>query len=476
MKLSSSTPARVLASTRAGVHEQSPKPMSPSRYPPSAATDWNWTLADDLAHRFGDSFYNFDEGQLRHNCDEALRAFRTVYPRTQVAYSYKANHLPAVCRTVTDAGLFADVASELDLWLARRLGVPGERTVYTGTTRSADSLTAALATGCRVNLDSLREVRLLLEARDRLPPGVHPIGLRCALSYEEVPVQRLGMDPTGEEFAAAVEAIRASTTLRLAGLHGHTPGPSVAAFAARASQLIAIANRWIPDDLDYLDVGGGFYGGVPAWSPEVDGPPPRFADYAEAIHEPLLAAFGRGTDGPLVIVEPGTSLVANAFTYVTRVLAVKRVGRRRVVMVDGSLLDTSPNSRRVDFPVSMLRSVGNSLDEAGRTGGSGRTGEAVRTCRGAVPTGDADPRHESLAAEGFDVAGSTLIEAEYMALDVAGPVSEGDFLVFANVGAYSISMGTEFLRPRVAVVQNREGDWRAVRQAGTPREVFPEIG
>lgn len=63
-----------------------------------------------------------------------------------------------------------------------------------------------------------------------------------------------------------------------------------------------------------------------------------------------------------------------------------------------------------------------------------------------------------------------------MALNVAGPVSEGDFLVFANVGAYSISMGTEFLRPRVAVLQNREGDWRAVRQAGTPREVFPEIG
>lgn len=117
MKLSSSTPARVLASTRAGVHEQSPKPMSPSRYPPSAATEWN-------------------------------------------------------------------------------------------------------------------------------------------------------------------------ATLRLAGLHGHTPGPSVAAFAARASQLIAIANRWIPDDLDYLDVGGGFYGGVPAWSPEADGPPPRFADYAEALHEP----------------------------------------------------------------------------------------------------------------------------------------------------------------------------------------------
>lgn len=189
-----------------------------------------------------------------------------------------------------------------------------------------------------------------------------------------------------------------------------------------------------------------------------------------------LVAFGRGADGPLVIVEPGTSSVANAFTYVTRVLAVKRVGRRRVVMVDGSLLDTSPNSRRVDFPVSMLRSVGDPLDEAGRTDGSGGTGQAVRTRPGAAPTGDADPRHESLAAEGFDVAWSNLIEAEYMALDVAGPVSEGDCLVFANVGAYSISMGTEFLRPRVAVVQNREGDWRAVRQAGTPREVFSEIG
>lgn len=438
-------------------------------FPPSAATDWNWTVANDLAHRFGDSFYIFDEALLRQNCEEVWRAFRAVYPRTQVAYSYKANHLPAVCRTVTDAGLFADVGSELDLWLARRLGVPGQHTVFTGTTRSADTLISALIAGCRVNLDSLREAQLLLDAQDRLPRGVYPIGLRCALSYGDVSVQRLGMDSTGEEFARAVAAIRGSAAFRLTGLHGHTPGPGVEAFAARVSQLIAIASRWIPDELDYLDVGGGFYGGVPAWSPEADGPPPSFVDYAEAMRGPLLAAYGKGANSPVVIVEPGTAIVANAFTYVTRVLAVKRVGRRRVVLVDGSLLDTSPNSRRVDFPVSRLRAVSTPSDEEGRSGDSGRTGQT----RGG---NDADPTQQPLAEGYFDVAGSTLIEAEYMAFDVAGPVAVGDFLVFANVGAYSLSMGSEFLRPRVAVLQYSEGDWRPVRRAGTPWEVFPEFG
>ena len=430
--------------------------------------EWSldWRDANRVATRVGDSFYVFDADQLQRNAQAVTRAFSQVYPRVRAAYAFKANHLPAVCRVAIDCGLGADLASDLDLWLAQRLDVPSARMVLTSAALSVEALTFAFTAGATVNLDSLRDVRLAMAVRSQLPPGAsYPIGLRCALPMGDGSVQRLGLDPNGEEFAEAVALIRASDGVRLAGLHGHVPGHAVADFAERVTTLLDIAQRWLPNELEYLDVGGGFYGGVPSWPTLADGPAPRFADYAEAIRTPLERTHGRLADPPLLIVEPGTSMVANAFTYVTRVRSIKRRDDRGIATVAGTLLDTSPNTRRVDFPVQVLRA-----EPSHPTEPAAASAEAAAADESAAVV-DADASHPT-----YDIVGSTLIEGEYLALNVPGPIEEGDFVMFANVGAYSLSFATTFLQPQVAVVQrDAEGKWRVVRPAGNPQTVFGDI-
>jgi diaminopimelate decarboxylase len=138
-----------------------------------------------------------------------------------------------------------------------------------------------------------------------------------------------------------------------------------------------------------------------------------------------------------LVIEPGTALVASAMSLITRIVSIKSASDRRFANVAGSILDTSPNTRRVDFPVTPIR------------GSKGLDGP-------------------------FDIGGSTLIADEYMALDVPGPLAEADFLEFGNVGAYSVSMVPPFVRPDIAGLKRTDPDgrWTAVRRAATPEDVF----
>lgn len=395
-----------------------------------------WAEFDYLAREFGDSFYILDDDVLSANVVEFRSAFGSRYPATDIAYPYKANHLPDICRTLARLGVRAEVGSDMDLWLAQRLDVDRTGIISNGPNRSPASLEQVMRDGGTVIADSLRDVRILQELARSTASGEFPVGLRINFPLGGNAHPRLGLQVGSAQFDEAVVGIRRSTGLRLAGLHCHVPSHSVESFAERTRVLIRVADQTIPDGPEYLDIGGGFYGGVPSVYPE-PGPAPTISDYAEAVCDQLIARYGTEPSGPRLIVEPGTAMVASAMSLVTRVVSIKTVPGRNFANVAGSILDTSPNTRRIDFPVDVIR------------------------------RGDGVPGP-------FEVGGSTLMPDEFMSIGLPGPLAEGDFLVFGRVGAYSISMVAPFLRPDVAVLKRStaSGDWLQVRRAGTPEDVF----
>ncbi len=395
-----------------------------------------WSELNGLARQFGDSFYVVDDSALAANVADFRSAFGSRYPATDVAYPYKANHLPDICRTLARLAVRAEVGSDMDLWLARRLDVDRTGIISNGPNRSPASLERVMRDGGTVIADSLRDVRILQELARSNARQAFPVGLRINFPLGGGSHPRLGLQVGGVEFDEAVARISGSPGLRLAGLHCHLPGHSVESFAERIRVLIRVADRFIPDSPEFLDIGGGFYGGVPSVYPE-EGRAPTIADYAEAVCEQLISRYGKQSNSPRLVVEPGTALVASALSFVTRVIHIKTVPGRSVANVAGSILDTSPNTRRVDFPVKVI--------------------------------GKADG-----APGPFDVGGSTLMPDEFMCLGLPGPLAEGDFLVFGNVGAYSLSMVAPFLRPDVAVLKRspESGHWLQVRRRGTAEDVF----
>lgn len=266
------------------------------------------------------------------------------------------------------------------------------------------------------------------------------MGLRCSFPIGNRSGSRFGLDVNGDDISAVVAAIRATPGLRLAGLHVHFPDHAVDSFAERARRMVAIADRLFPEGPDYLDLGGSFYGGVPAACP---GGNPACSDYAAAIGAVFKAAYSDSSSPPLLILEPGTALIASAAKFVTKVITVKYLGDRCVATVAGSILNISPNTRRVDFPVAVLRKFPDVSTKVG-------------------------------SSVGFHVVGSTPIEDEYLSLGLAGSVCEGDFLMYGNVGAYSMTMTPLFTHPHVAVLKLGEDrtSWSVVRRAQTPEDVF----
>lgn len=376
--------------------------MPPSPEQP-AAPELTWEEADALAQRHGDAFYILDPSVLQDRVTRFRAAFR---PGDLLLYPYKTNPHPDVLDTLHGLGVGAETCSAPELRTAAGRGITGELLHSTGCGRTAQELQEAAEAGATIIIDDPSDLPPL-SGRDVR------VGLRCDFPLGDRRASRLGVPP--DQVADAAALIRATPGLRFAGLHCHFPGAE-AAFDSRLRGLLAATRTAFPDaPPEFLCVGGGFQGGVPGPVPATSA-----ADYSTLLLPLLTDAFG--PDTPALVLEPGTALVAAAFTFVTRVRVVKAQPTRACAVVAGSLFDISPNTRRTDLPVHTI------TREAGGTGGE------------------------------FDITGSTPMPDEYLAFGVPGPLRAGDFVCFHRVGAYSWAMAPQWLRERAPVLTRHAVD------------------
>jgi diaminopimelate decarboxylase len=403
----------------------------------------NYAAAEQYAKIHGDAFYLYDEARLVQNYERLLASFRRHYRGTHIAYSYKTNYTPAICRRIDALGGYAEVVSAMEYSLARRLGVTPERIVYNGPWKSDDSLREALTAGSIVNLDSTRDLQGLLALAAEFPGRKMAVGLRCNFPLKGHPDSRFGFDTEGAQFREALAAIDRLPNVTLAGLHCHFPHRDLASFIHRTEAMVQLARRVFGASAPrFLSIGGGFFGNMPlALKSKYAGEVPSFEDYARAVGEQLAAAYPAG-EAPILFVEPGTALVADTFRFVARVVDIKDVRGKRLACVAGSIFNISPYARSQNLPVQVLQR------EAGT----------------AAPA----------AAEAWDIVGYTCIEGDVLSKSLPGPLAIGDFLVFDNVGSYSIVMKPPFILPSVPILlRSDESDgYRVVKRAESFDYIF----
>ena len=123
----------------------------------------------ELAERFGTPIYVVSENQLRRNARYFVQAFSSQWPgQVHVLPSIKANHVLALRRILTSEGLGCDTFGRSELWAALTCGVPPSLISVNGTGKSAELVEEAVAAGCRITLDSSRELDLAIAAARRL--------------------------------------------------------------------------------------------------------------------------------------------------------------------------------------------------------------------------------------------------------------------------------------------------------------------
>lgn len=398
----------------------------------------NAQLLEKLAQEYGSSFYLLNSEGFLQNCQELTNAFQAFYPHFKIAYSYKTNYIPALCKIVNALGGYAEVVSEMEMEVALHCGVLPENIIWNGPVKNAQKMEWLLLNGGTVHADSLEELTTILSISQNHPGCALNIGLRCNFDVGDGVISRFGIDTESPEFEQALQLIKTHEALRLTNLHCHFAKRHAEYWPARAKGMLVIADR-VYDALGYypkrIDLGGGIFGKMPdvlkkQFSAEI----PGYEAYAQAAAIPFAEHFKNVDNPPELLVEPGTALAGDSMKYVTRVAGIKQVRGKAFATLTGSQKNISMTG--VNPPIAVY------------------------------PIGQGNAYHD------LDMVGYTCIESDVLYRHYNGELAAGDFVVFENCGSYSIVMKPPFILPNVPVVDICSGDAKLIKRAETFEDLF----
>ncbi len=294
-----------------------------------------------LIAEYGSPVFVISEKQIRKNYKDAVRAFKTRYPKVQFAWSYKTNYNSAVCNIFHQEGAWAEVVSMFEYTKAINNGVPSDKIIFNGPDKTEDDLLVAIKNNSLIHIDHFDELYMLAELlqtnkskarvaiRVNMDTGVYPMWDRFGFNYE-----------TGQAWNA-INKIMSHPEMEMVGLHCHigTYMLSANAYATAAWKMcdlaINIRSKW-NKPLNYLDMGGGFASANTLKGSYLQGADviPTIDDYAEAITSTILNYGFKQDEIPTLMLESGRLLVDDAAWLLGSVVATKRLsdGRRATIM------------------------------------------------------------------------------------------------------------------------------------------------
>ncbi|MBV1900483.1 MAG: hypothetical protein KUG56_02300 [Kordiimonadaceae bacterium] len=380
-----------------------------------------------LSKDYPQGYYICDLDQFDQNFTAFLNAFTTLYQNTKIAYSYKTNYLPILCRRIDELGGSAEVVSQMEYKLALQLGVDGKNIIFNGPVKTLSDYHEAAKNGSLINVDGDYEIDLL-EALANDNPGLkHRIGVRCSIPFPNEKPSRFGLDIDCPDFFHRITRLQNIPGVQLDGLHYHSipPGRSAENYGLIAQQLVGLSRSiWGTQGPKFIDIGGGYFSNMNnSLKDQFTETIPSFYDYGKAITAPFIKAFGN-KNGPQLILEPGLALVADALHFICPVIDTKEIRGRKIAVAAGSVYNIRPTKSDRNLP---LRCISNKDNE-------------VRRVNPPV-----------------DIVGYTCMEDDILHRGFEKPLARGDLLIFDNVGAYTIVLKPPFIQGNVPIIAYREG-------------------
>lgn len=419
-------------------------PSRPFHYPqPGSALHCGRVSLEKLAKRFDTPLYVYSADQII----ERLAMFQEALAGREdlVCYSVKANSALAILKLLAERGAGFDIVSggELERIMAAAPEAVG-RVVYSGVGKTAAEINLALRAGILAfNVESEAELALLakraakLKIKARFALRVNPDVFAQTHPYISTGLRehKFGIDI--RQAAGIYRGAAGNRWLEAYGVSFHigsqirSAEPFGAAMARVAKLIGQLQREGIA--LKSIDAGGGlgidYYGGRFNAAAKV-------REYVAAFEDELGGFEGR------LLVEPGRFVVAQAGALVTRVLQVKRNGKKTFVICDSGMNDLIRpalyEAHHEIVPVRMRAGKPQIVDVVGPV----------------CETGDFFARGRKLA-----------------------PVEPGELLALLDAGAYGMAESSNYntrLRPAEVLVEGAKA--RLIRRRETMADLLgPEL-
>ena len=403
-----------------------------------------------LAQQYGTPLMLMDEMVVRNRCREYIKAMADFLPAgSKPLYASKALSLKRIYEIMGEEGMGVDVVSSGELYTAVKAGFPMENAYFHGNSKTDADIRFAMENGIGYfvcdSMDELTAINAEAARREirqkvllRLTPGIDPH------THEKINTGRIDC-----KFGAAIETGQAEElilyalsleNIDLQGYHchigsqifDHTPFCDAAILMLEFMAEIKAKHGFCAP---VLNLGGGM--GVPYV--ESDGS----IDYTANIRnigKLITEACQRlELDEPVVLMEPGRSIVADAGVTLYHVTTVKQIpGVKNYAAVDGGMAD-NPRFALYQAEYTVL------------------------------PASRMNDERDFVCT----IAGCCCESGDLIQEDVALPKpNRGDLLAVLTTGAYNYSMASNYNRiPRPPVVMLGEnGPYVAVR-----RETYDDL-
>lgn len=289
-------------------------------------------------------FFILDEKHLLQDLSELKAVIQKFWFNTEIAYSVKTNSLPALACLFRKQNIFAEVVSEDEFEMVKLCGFSSAKIICNGPVGSRKWVHQILQEKSFLNIDSHAELQYVLEFSQLHTEKKIEVGLRIHSDIESLfPGEstagklggRFGFCIQNGELDHAISTLRQNKNISIIGLHLHTSTrtrrPEI--YQWLVQNFADIIKKYSLSKIRYLDIGGGFFGGLPD--------KPNWDDYLQAISK-SLRMHGFSSDTLKLFLEPGVSLLAGAFSYMMSVSDVKKIQENRFIVMDGSRIHIDP--------------------------------------------------------------------------------------------------------------------------------------
>lgn len=406
-------------------------------------------------------YFLLDEPILQRYFDMLTGALKKNWPNYRIGYSFKTNSLPWLVNFYKKQGAYAEVVSKDEYGLAKYLGFQDSEIVYNGPYKDEQSFRDVVLAGGYVNVDSKWELEWLTKLSEELAEGklftsfsdnseantegktetngkvseIH-VGIRVNFNLEQMcPGEttmgetsgRFGFSYENGEFAKALSYVRALPHVKVTGLHLHSSSKSRSVQIFRSiAQMACRLKKEFDLTLSYVDIGGGYCGGMEGR--------PEYPDYFPAIAEELHKEFD--PEQIQLVVEPGISLISKGSFFVTSVIDVRDIRDTRYLITDGS---------RFNIDATMIKS------------------SYLYHTKLQNPSAPVMERQE--------ITGYTCMECDRLfTMENLPELQTGDQIIYENVGGYTISLNPLFIQYFPAVYVRNGEQMTEVRKKWTAKE------
>jgi len=385
------------------------------------------SLLKELAVTYGTPLYVYSGDKIEEQYHRLQTAFDTS--TTRFFYACKALTNQHILKIILHVGGGIDCSSINEAHMAVKAGFPPDRILYTSNGIAFEEIEEAVKLGLHINIDSLSNLEKMgarfgnqYPVGIRLRPNIMAGGnLKISTGHEQskfgIPIEQMG------DILELVQRYQ----LAIRGLHIHTGSEikDVKIFMEGAGLLLELIDHF--PHLSCIDLGGGF---KVAYRPEESGTDiEELGKQTLAMQQAMSARAGRPIE---IWFEPGKFLVSECGYLITRVNVLKENGAVTIAGIDSGFnhlirpmfYDAYHHIRNISQPDAV---------------------EKKYTITGNICETDQFATDRSLTT-----------------------ISEGDYLVFFNAGAYGYEMASSYnARSKPAQVLIYRGETRLISRRET---------